>query len=139
WRDPVVSTREQAFAVSTLEQAGIVLPLSDVSSAVRPEVTAHLMRQAATDAGYVSVPADFDTWYASEPNELRDVTQSLMDEISDEDLVLALKKNFYTYARLTGYYFDPNSGLSALKDVASTHEISVVPDAEAPEMASAGG
>lgn len=139
WRDPVVSTREQAFAVSTLEQAGIVFPLPDISSALRPEITAHLMRQAAIDAGYVVDPGDFDGWYASEPNELRDAIQSTADSISDEDLVLALKKNFYTYARLTAYYFNENSTRSTLTAVADTHQISLVPDAEAPEITDAGG
>ncbi len=141
WEDPVVSTREQAFAVSTLERAGIVVAPGSISSSntVREKITKHLARQAALDAGLIDGPTEFDAWYALEPNDLRDGVLATAKSISDEDLVLALRKNFYTYRSMTGYYFSTTDLVAEIKAVAQTLGLEVVSDADAPEVASING
>src|SRR5690606_38435269 len=51
WLDPVVHTREQAFALSTIERAGIILPEIGINSTIREAVAKQLVRDAASRAG----------------------------------------------------------------------------------------
>jgi hypothetical protein len=98
WKDTPPSTAGHSLALSAIEAAGIVVPGTAQSSALREAVLEQLEYSAAIRQNILPGTPEYQEFTAGVRAE---GLRKLMSEVSDEDIRFAIERTFGTYVLLT--------------------------------------